>query len=354
MAENAAPFRIGVVGLGFGATVHVPGLRGVEGVEVVALAGSNADRARQMAQKLCIPHAANGIEELLTLGLDAVSLALPPLANEDACRRALEVGLPVLSEKPVALSVDTALELAQMSHSVTTAVDYQFAELDAFIKLHQLVKREDWGKVRHVASTWLVESWVQRNRQWSWKTDAGGNGGAMSLLGSHYLYLVEWLFGPITEMACRLSTRGAFADRQGQSAVAADDTIELWMTHESGTISSAFISNASPGASRHRWDVVFEKATAVLENTTTDYMSGFTLVVDDREGRHVLISQSSIEDIDGRLAPFRRLAERFVGAVRRGEKTSPNLFHGARVQALIDCARAAHATRNFITVPKAL
>lgn len=347
-------FRIGVVGLGFGATVHVPGLQGVKGVEVVALAGNNADRARQMALKLGVPHAVCSIDELLSLELDAISLALPPRANEDAFRRALEVGLPVLSEKPVAQSADKALELAQMSHSVTTAVDYQFAELDAFIKLHQLVNRQEWGKVRHVASTWLVESWVQRNRQWSWKTDAAGNGGALSLLGSHYLYLVEWLFGPITEIACRLSTRGAFADRQGQSAVAADDTVELWATHESGTISSAFISNASPGASRHRWDVVFEKATAVLENTTTDYMSGFTLVVDGHEGQHMLISQDSIHDVDGRLAPFRRLAERFVGAVRRGEKTSPNLFHGARVQALIDCARVAHAARHFITVSKAL
>ena len=47
--------RVGVVGLGFGAAVHVPALRRLEGVEVVALAGSNRAGAEEAAAAAGVP-----------------------------------------------------------------------------------------------------------------------------------------------------------------------------------------------------------------------------------------------------------------------------------------------------------
>lgn len=347
------PLRIGVAGLGFGAAVHVPGLRSLADVEVVALAGRDLHRTLEMAKKLGVSNAVCGIDELLALRLDAISLALPPRANGDACQRALMAGVPVLSEKPIAESATNAVEMARLSQTVTTAVDFQFAELKAFAELHQLIERQEYGRVRHVTTTWLVESWVQRNSQWSWKTDVSAYGGALSLLGSHYLYLIEWLCGPIVEISCRLSTRGVFAPHMAKLD-AADDTVELWLTHESGAISSAFVSNASPGACIHRWDVVFEQATATLENKTSDYMSGFALTIGDRKDRRQQISNEFVNGVDGRVAPFSRLAGRFVDAVRTGARCTPNFFHGARVQTLIECARKANLARKFISAPKTL
>ena len=51
-----APVRIGVIGVGFGATVHIPGFQS-EGVEVVAVSASRQERAQDAAEKFGISHA---------------------------------------------------------------------------------------------------------------------------------------------------------------------------------------------------------------------------------------------------------------------------------------------------------
>lgn len=53
------PVRVGVIGVGFGATVHIPGFQS-EGVEVVAVTANRQERAEAAAQQFGIPNAFTG------------------------------------------------------------------------------------------------------------------------------------------------------------------------------------------------------------------------------------------------------------------------------------------------------
>ncbi len=129
--------RVGVVGLGFGAAVHVPALRRLDGVEVVALAGSNRAGAQEAAAAAGVPLGCGSVDELLEQRLDAVTIAVPPDRQAEVAAAVLAAGVPVLAEKPLAASVGEAEELVELAKPVTNAVDFEFAELLTFRTLRE-------------------------------------------------------------------------------------------------------------------------------------------------------------------------------------------------------------------------
>lgn len=73
--------RVGVIGVGFGARVHIPAFQS-EGLEVVAVCARRSERAREAAERFGIPQAFTDYREMLQMdGLDAVSVAGPASPN---------------------------------------------------------------------------------------------------------------------------------------------------------------------------------------------------------------------------------------------------------------------------------
>jgi predicted dehydrogenase len=332
------PFRIGIAGAGFGAAVHVPALRAIPGIEIVAIAASTRDRADNVAASLGIKTGCVGIAELLALDLDAVTLALPPLANEEAVAAALGTGVAILAEKPLAVSAERAAGFASRAAGRTAAVDFEFRELVSFAACKQLIDSGTLGAVHDVRLTWQTRSATLKHRVWSWKADAARGGGVVTLLGTHALYILEYLFGIVT----RISGRGEARLTAGftpPGAIAAEDTVDWSFDFASGARGTAAITNAGPEQPLHRWEIAFERGTAVVENTGWDYMAGFSFTARDATGRIVGHATEPQTEEDGRLPPFRRLAERFVAAARDGRSCQPDFAAGARVQSLIAMLR---------------
>ena len=100
--------RVAVLGLGFGQAVHVPAFRAA-GAEVVAIAGSTAERAKAVAERLRIPRAVGGWRELVDDPMiDALSIALPPAVQAEVVVAAAATGKHVFCEKPAAVTVAQA------------------------------------------------------------------------------------------------------------------------------------------------------------------------------------------------------------------------------------------------------
>lgn len=329
--------RIGVAGLGFGVSVHVPAFQSLPGIEVVALVGTDRKRTEQVAHSLKIAHGYGNLEDFFQHDMDAVSLALPPLENEKAVAYALKKGIAVLSEKPLTCSVKSAKALVKAACGILHMVDFQFIELPPFQKLKEIIHAETFGKVRHGQLVWLVESWTQKNKIWSWKTDARRGGGVLALLGSHFFYLAEWLFGKIQIRFSHISRKqtALFCPRGGFPA---DDLVHLELTLPGDLPFFATIGNASPGSIGHRWEVVFDKATVILYNPTSDYMSGFKLTMKTGKIEKTLWQDSASGKKDGRYKPFLAIAKRFVSSLREKKAASPNFNEAARVQELMEQA----------------
>ena len=103
-------FRVGIIGMGlYAATEHVPMLRETGRVEIVAASRRDAKRLELARRKLSIPQTFTDWREMLDkTELDAVVVATPHDTHLEPTLAALDRGLHVLLEKPLATSIADA------------------------------------------------------------------------------------------------------------------------------------------------------------------------------------------------------------------------------------------------------
>ena len=338
--------RVGIAGLGFGLNVHLPGFLGLPGVEVSGLLGCHPLHAEEVAARIGLP-VSTDLETWLDASFDAVSLALPPHELERVANAAIDRGVPILAEKPLGCDVRVARSLAARVAARPNAVDFEFAELLTFAGLREAIHSDMIGRVRHVTIVWLMESRAHRSGSWSWKTDAARHGGALTLLGTHVFHLLEWLLDPVERLSARLDSQATRRIVPSSEAVPADDLAHVLVEHHGGTVSSIVIGNANPGVAIHRWTVVGERGTAILDNPTYG-LTDFTLRVFGVDGQAIQQMSEPPTKGDGRIPAFRRLASRFVDAVRSGGQCHPDFAAGARVATLVDATHRAAKAEMWI------
>ncbi len=94
----------------------IPGVQLSEWNEVSAIASRNIERAKQTAAELNIPVAYGSYEELLQdKSLDIIYIPLPNHLHKEWSIRAMEAGKHVLCEKPISLTANEAMEMAEVS-----------------------------------------------------------------------------------------------------------------------------------------------------------------------------------------------------------------------------------------------
>ncbi|HYA67245.1 MAG TPA: Gfo/Idh/MocA family oxidoreductase, partial [Acidimicrobiales bacterium] len=97
-----------VVGTGFGCSTHVRALRAA-GIDVLAVVGRDPERTARRAELFAVPRALTSLTEALSIpGVDAVTIATPPLTHAPLALEAIAAGRHVLCEKPFAADMAEA------------------------------------------------------------------------------------------------------------------------------------------------------------------------------------------------------------------------------------------------------
>jgi predicted dehydrogenase len=355
---------VGIIGTGFGRAVHVPGFLKVRGAVVVGVASGDPERARKVAEEFLLPKWFGTWQELVACpDVHAVSIATPPNLHEEIALAAFEAGKAVLCEKPLAMNATQAARMIEAASAVRGAhmVNFEFREIPAWRFLKELVEAGEAGTPRHVSIQWILQSWSDPGRPWSWRADHGVGGGTLGALGVHVLDYIEWLFGEVRSVSAHLSIRiPARSDATGAiRPVTAEDCCHILLELGDGMPVSAVISAVARQGKGHRVELYGEKKVLVLESTDlTDYGKGFGVWEGSPPG--VRLRRRPLPDHlrnqrscgDGRLAPFVRLAQRFVDAVREGRLgVGPSFWEGLRAQVLMDAVREADRSRTWVRVP---
>src|SRR5512141_1875747 len=107
--------RVGIIGIGaYAASMHVPELRATNRAEVVAACRRDPKLLALTQQELDIPEVYTDWREMLAQSaLDAVVVSTPHNLHVEPTLAALERGLHVLLEKPIATSVADARAIVE-------------------------------------------------------------------------------------------------------------------------------------------------------------------------------------------------------------------------------------------------
>jgi len=327
--------RVGVVGLRFGAQVHVPAFRADPRCVVAALAGRDVSRTMSAAQKLGIPVAFGDWRLLLADDqIDAVCIAVPPLDQPAIIEEAARLGKHVFCEKPLAASVsaaEQAVEAVQRA-GVVHAIDFIFPEIPAWMMTQKLLREGAIGTPRHFTYTWRTQTFVSRAKVESWKNRREDGGGAVGNFLSHVIFNLEWLLGDMLdfESVPRRAMGVSFIDGVAHMA--------------DGVHGSISISTDAYLGGGHQIEVFGESGSLVLANATPDYADGFEVSIGTREsGRLAVVSRREPgSGTDGRIAPTGRICGRFLDAIQSRGMVMPNLEHGLHVQRWLERINDAH------------
>lgn len=118
--------RVGVAGVGRIGALHAENVVGAIGPDAVLVADADAARAVAVADKLGA-HAAASVDELFSAGLDGLVIAVPTDAHAALVVRAVQAGIPVFCEKPIAPDIAGTLAVlhAVGDSSVPVQVGFQ-------------------------------------------------------------------------------------------------------------------------------------------------------------------------------------------------------------------------------------
>jgi predicted dehydrogenase len=194
-----------VVGRRFGTRAHVPALRAA-GFDVLALVGRDMEKTRYRARQLGIPHACASLAEALQLpGVDAVTIAAPPVAHAELVEQALAARRHVICEKPFATSLNEAQRLHELAcrAGVVHLVGHEFRWNPARVAIGEALRAGQIGAARLVSvityEALLTDPVIGKMPAWFHAKDLGG--GWIGAAGSHaFDQIYAWL-GPYDSLS---------------------------------------------------------------------------------------------------------------------------------------------------------
>lgn len=206
---------IGIIGTGWGARVQIPAFRAA-GLEVVALAGSQAEKTTRIAADMAVPFATADWRALLARNdVALVSIVTPPKLHCTMAMAALEAGKHVLCEKPTAMDAAEAMTmlLAAQRHPERLAlIDHELRFHPSFGEARRLIASGVVGTIRYVEVRLVASGRADPQRAWNWWSDAAQGGGALGAIGSHQIDSVRFLLND--EVAAVRGLVHTFIDRR--------------------------------------------------------------------------------------------------------------------------------------------
>ena len=235
--------RVGLIGLNYGARVHVPAYKANPKYELVAVCARTPGRAEEIAREHRIPHWYTDARELIHSDLDLVSIASPPPTHAGHAVAAMASGRHVVAEVAFAACADDGRVLTEIARERqrTGAVAFVFRYTPNLRSVSDLLARQVIGKPRLMRFEFLTSFLAQNGQNAPWMWDGDNGGGILAGFTSHVLDLALRWFGPVREVDATLATLTDVQSLPGTGSLRrissfADDTGTVVLHFESGML----------------------------------------------------------------------------------------------------------------------
>ncbi|HKP19584.1 MAG TPA: Gfo/Idh/MocA family oxidoreductase [Gaiellaceae bacterium] len=290
--------RIGVIGTGWIAEEHLAILRRLDGVELAAVSDLDASRSAELAPEL--PGYTDWRELIEAEKPDAVFICTPPLLHREMAVEALDRGIHVYLEKPIARGLEDAraiVEAAARSEAVC-AVGYQWRAVEVLDDLRAALDGQELGLLIGIGTG------PTKSRPWFLNRAEGG--GNLLERASHGIDLMRAVGG---EAVAVQASAAAVPLAQGAGERGdIEDAAAIVLRFANGAVGSTSIAWTRDGLpGRYSLDILGSESSLRL-----DLDPEFTLRGTSR-GREI--------DAATRQHPIERGVERFLDAARDGDRS---------------------------------
>jgi myo-inositol 2-dehydrogenase/D-chiro-inositol 1-dehydrogenase len=312
--------KIGIIGAGGIARMHVAALRQLEYVRISGIYDVQVDRARELAGE-CGADAYPDLDECVASS-DAVYILTPPSTHRSIAVQAATSCKPMFIEKPVAVSLEDAeaIEDARRKAGVPAMVGFNMRFRPGYRHLKNLIESGELGDV--------ISLWSHRmDRMWSesgWRTDPRFVCGMTIESLSHDIDIFRWLCGEVVTVSA--SVTNTRHDLPGF-----DDNANVLMTLQGG-VSAVIQASLSTHLNLNNRGVMGTKGTVML---TGSGIWNFDRLVYCTSSMDVAREEPLDDPLDVRS--YLAISEHFIKCLRKDLSPAVTLQDG------IIALRVAHA-----------
>jgi predicted dehydrogenase len=359
------PTSVALIGTGGIALAnHLPGVSRCPEAAVTALCDTNpavlaeASRASGITRTWTDPFAL-----IRESGVDAVIVATPNRSHYPITMAAVAAGMHVLCEKPLAMTLAKAVEMARAADAAgvrhMTAFTYRF--VPAMRYMERLVREGFVGTPWHFRAQ-RFQDWGRRYLGWRQRAADAGTGEIGDML-SHRIDYGHLLLGPIVRVMA--STRRMWDTRADGAGVEHASDLEDWVaclaefeTGTTGVLESTKVATGygEGGRSRDRVEVNGPEGSLIYELKDPLQLVGARRggLLGEMAVPHDLLTYTGkplAADIDPQQAFRWDQDAEFIAAIEDSRPAVPSFHDGARVQAVMEAIVASAAARRSIDVP---
>ncbi len=358
---NGRRIRIALVGCGRISRNHIKAIAlHHERAELVALCDTEQQRL-DSAQHLIseaaqeYPASANkpeqfiGYDNLLeaiksnSLKVDLVVLTTPSGLHPSQAIAAAGVGVHVCTEKPMATRWEDGVAMVKACEAA--GVRLFVVKQNRFNRTLQLVKRQvEAGRFGRLAMVCVNVFWQRPQTYYdqdSWRGTWALDGGALMNQASHYIDIIDWMFGPVDTLSASIATLG----RQ----IEAEDTAAIQFRLQSGALGTMAVTMLTyPKNLEGSITILGEEGTAKIGGTAVNKIEHWDFAGESHDDQ--LVDQSSYETTSvygfGHSAYYTNIIETLKG------EADPvcDGYSGLRSLDLIISAYKSSQNQEFITI----
>ncbi len=254
------PHGFGIVGAGVISDMHAGAIASLPDARLVAVTDVAPDRAQSFAARHNCAAETDLAAMLAREDVDVVSVCVPSGLHAQVGIRAASAGKHLVVEKPLDVSIEAADRLlgAARAAGVIMTVMSQHRFDRGLIELRRLLDDGQLGRlVLGEASTkWYRTQAYYDSAAWrgTWALD----GGSLMNQGIHYLDLLLWAMGPVTEVTALCSTQS--------HEIEAEDAALAVLRFSSGAVGTVVASTAVFPGFAQRLEISGTGGTVVIED----------------------------------------------------------------------------------------
>ncbi|MAQ10247.1 MAG: oxidoreductase [Gammaproteobacteria bacterium] len=256
--------RVGVVGTGNIGSQHILLLQSgkIKGAQLAATASRSAS-----SLQTDVPHFKDYREMFSHADINAVLIATPTMSHVEIAQAAIQCGLPIMMEKPLAMSVGQAEKLlALVPDHLQFAIMLSQRFDPAYARLKQLLMNNAIGNLQRIG--WTMTKWYRPDIYYKvsrWRGTWPGEGGGLLINQCiHNLDVLQWLVG----LPDSITAKVGFGKHHD---IDVEDEVSAIMTFDNGAIGTLTASSGeAPGV--NRLEIVGDRGSLILEHGVIDVL----------------------------------------------------------------------------------
>jgi predicted dehydrogenase len=296
-------------------------------------------------------------------GIEAIVVAIPDDLHHPVTMAALEAGLHVLCEKPLALTLAQAREMYERAEEVGVRhmTYFTWRWYPVFQHLRRLIEEGYLG--RYFYSHYRFIAGYGRAGKYGWKWDRQRGLGILGDLGVHMIDMARWCVGEVHKVSAHLPV---YIERPGAAGGLLDPTNDLALLSlkfEDGSQGMIQVSALTHTGDRGMELQVALHGEAGRLEVDLNFKDGY-VIRGARSGEDQIRPLRIPDDILNGIDQYNPLSEQhsrlfmdqsvgtrlFIDSILEDVAVTPSFYDGLKAQAVIEAAIEADECERWVTV----